>query len=273
MDLRALRYFVAVKEMGSISGAARRCFVAQPSISSSLLNLEETVGRKLFNRHTRGMAATDAAEELYPLAKQLLGQADAIQNLFSDEVHKTPFRLGVVKGLGVQQTSQLLQQFTQVNNHMELTLVEPDEECDARIINKRMLHPNEQHVAMWQEEFRLAMPNWHPLSLKDSVSLSDLHGLAFIQRIPCEAGQALQSKLNQLGYKLDIRARIQTIEYTLGLVKAGVGCALLPNYKEITARDSMIFRSLNGAPFARQIVLAWQNSSVLVDSVIKIIED
>lgn len=272
MDLRALRYFVAVKETGSISGAARRCFVAQPSISSSLKQLEDTVGRKLFNRHARGMNATEDGEQLYPLAKQLLGQANAIEELFKGETQKVPFRLGVARGLGVQRMSQLLQKFTSANGNMELTLVPPEEVCDARIINDSMLIPVESSVSMWREEFQLALPVWHPLSLKEQLKFEDLHGLAFIQRMSCEAGQALQAKLSEAGYHLDIRARIQTIEYALGLVKAGVGCALLPSYREISRMEDMQFRPIKDELFSRHIVLAWRASSSIVDSLVDIVK-
>lgn len=270
MDLRALRYFVAVKETGSISGAARRCYVAQPSISSSLKQLEDTVGKSLFSRHTRGMRATEAGEQLYPLAKQLLGQASAIEQLFKTEQQKVPFRLGVVRGLGVQRMSRILQKFTSENSGIELTLVQPEEDCDARIINETALQSDEQVQFMWQESFKIAIPAGHPLTLKNNLSLADLHGLAFIQRMPCEAGQALQSKLNVAGLKLDIRARIQTIEYAIGLVKAGVGCALLPDYKEISADTEMQFRPVRDEPFSRRIVLAWRQDSNIVSSLAEI---
>lgn len=272
MDLRALRYFVAVKETGSISGAARRCYVAQPSISSSLKQLEDTVGRTLFTRHTRGMEITDDGEQLYPLAKQLLGQANAIQDLFKDEIQKVPFRLGVTRGLGVQRMSQLLKKFTTANPNMELTLVPPEESCDARIINDSELLPKECSCSLWREDFVLALPEGHALLVKDLLEFKDLHGQAFIQRMSCEAGQALQSRLNEKGYHLDIRAKIQTIEYALGLVKAGVGCALLPNYKEIANMEDMQFRALSGELFSRHIVLAWTASSDIVESLVAIVE-
>lgn len=267
-----MRYFVAVKETGSISGAARRCYVAQPSISSSLKQLEETVGKSLFSRHTRGMKATEAAEQLYPLAKQLLGQANAIEELFKTGRQKLPFRLGVVRGLGVQRMSRILQKFTSENPDIELTLVPPEEDCDARIINETMLQNREQMQFMWQEAFQIAIPAGHPLTLKSRLNLTDLDGLAFIQRMPCEGGLALQNKLNAAGLKLDVRARIQTIEYAIGLVKAGVGCALLPNYKEIANEAEMQFRQITDEPFSRRIVLAWQQNSEIVSSLIEIVQ-
>ena len=82
MDLRALKYFIAVYEQKSFSGAAKSCFVAQPSISSAISQLRINIKCvQLFTRHARGVAATEHAEKLYPLAKGLHGQADAIKQL------------------------------------------------------------------------------------------------------------------------------------------------------------------------------------------------
>lgn len=68
MDLRALEYFIAIYETGSLSAASKKKFVAQPSISSSLKLLEHSLATSLFVRHARGVQATHAGEQLYPLA-------------------------------------------------------------------------------------------------------------------------------------------------------------------------------------------------------------
>ncbi len=82
MDLKSLHYFASVYEKRSISAAAKTCFVAQPSISAAIHLLEQSLKTSLFIRHARGVSPTDTGERLYPLAKQLLGQADAIKKIF-----------------------------------------------------------------------------------------------------------------------------------------------------------------------------------------------
>lgn len=271
MDLRALKYFVAVKETGSISGASKQCFVAQPSISSSLMQLEETVGRQLFVRHTRGVTATEAGEKLYPLAKQLLGQASALKELFVQETQKTPFKLGLVRGLGVRRMSELLKRFTSKHKDVELTLVPPEDECDARIINKPMMNPNETFISMWQEEFSVAIPHGHPLGLKNELLLKDLQDIPFIQRTPCESWEQLEQALLENKVSLDIRAKIQTVEYAVGLVNAGVGCALLPDYIEIDKHQEFVFRHIEDATISRHIGLAFEQPSAITQSLQKLV--
>ena len=266
MDLRALDYFIAIYEKGSLSAASKAKYIAQPSISASLKQLEQSLSSTLFIRHARGVKATAAGEQLYPLAKQLLGQAEAIGELFSDKNAKLPFRLGLTKGLGVERMSKLFKQFTTAIDALELTLVDPQEDCDARIISKDLLQPKETFVAMWQEEYQLAMPINHALSLQAHITLKDLADIAFIQRSPCEGWTLLNKALQEKHIKVDVRARIQTIEYAKGLVRAGLGCAFIPVLMDGPQQQDIIFRSLQGLKLIRDIGLAYRHSSTTVDT-------
>ena len=273
MDLRALDYFVAIYEAGSLSAASKAKFIAQPSISASLKQLEQSLNTELFIRHARGVTASTAGEQLYPLAKQLLGQAGAISQLFTENKSKQPFRLGLIKGLGVDRISRLLRQFTTSVDALELTLVAPEDSCEARIIGKEMLEKDERFVAMWKERYQLAIPRSHSLGLQDKVSINDLHQLAFIQRSPCEGWQHLSQKLQNQDIKPDIRARIRTIEYALGLIKAGLGCAFVPVSDEDVEDLDIIFRPLSDLAIEREIGLAYKHQSRIIEVLTHIVVD
>lgn len=81
MELRHLRYFVAVAEAGSITRAAHAVRVAQPSLSRQLRQLEEDVGEPLFDRSGRRARLTPAGEVFLPLARDLVGRADRASSL------------------------------------------------------------------------------------------------------------------------------------------------------------------------------------------------
>ncbi|MEW6982456.1 LysR family transcriptional regulator [Colwelliaceae bacterium 6471] len=266
MDLKNLHYFVSVYEKQSFSAAAKTCFIAQPSISAAIHQLEQSLDTSLFIRHARGVTPTDTGERLYPLAKQLLGQADAIKNVFTDQSIKKPFYLGVTRGLGVERMSALLKDFTSAQELMELTLVPHHEACDARIIIKEELRETESFVPLWQEEYLLALPYNHVLAINDSISMSDLDGLPFIKRSPCNAWDSLNDTLTLAGITLDIRAKIQTIDYALGLVHAGLGAALVPASPEILKKFEIVFLPIDGIRLVREVVFAYQQSSDIVET-------
>jgi DNA-binding transcriptional LysR family regulator len=265
MDLRSLKYFVSVYQARSFSAAAKACFVAQPSISSAIAQLEDSMQTSLFNRHARGVTPTIAGERLFPLAQQLLGQADAINKLFITDSLKQTFLLGVTKGLGVERMSALLKDFTASQENMELTLVPHSDTCDARIIMKEEINENEQFISIWKENYLLALPYNHMLSLKDSINLVDLDGLPFIQRTPCVAWSNLNDTLTLAGYRVDIRAKIQTIDYALGLVQAGLGCALVPAHSEILSNPEVVYRPIEGLRLMREIVFAFEQTTPVID--------
>lgn len=261
MDLKALTYFIAVYEKKSISSAAKACFIAQPSISSAIKHLEETLKNQLFSRHARGVEPTDAGKMLYPLAKQLLGQADAIKSVFDHKSHTVPFRLGLIGALGVDRMSLLLKDFSALIEGMELTLVGEDEECDARIVTERYVKEKESFEPMWQDHYVLAVPGNHKLRLKQVVTLDDFHHLPLIQRTPCEAWDTLTTVMAEHDIEPVIRAKIHTLEYALGMVRAGVGCALLPDVPQIMRAQDVVFLTIEGLEMQRLIGLAYTESS------------
>lgn len=271
MDLRSLKYFVSVYQQRSFSAAAKACFVAQPSMSSAIAQLEDGLQTNLFSRHARGVTPTITGERLYPLAQQLLGQADAITKLFIEDSLKQAFLLGVTKGLGVERMSALLKDFTASQELMELTLVSHNQPCDARIIMKEEIDESEQFISIWKENYLLALPYNHVLSLKESITLSDLDDLPFIQRTPCEAWNNLNDTLTLAGYSVDIRAKIQTIDYALGLVQAGLGCALVPAHSEVLNKPEVVHRPIEGLRLMREIVFAFQQSTSVIEELQQIV--
>lgn len=271
MDLRSLKYFVSVYQYGSLSSAAKACFVAQPSMSFAIAQLEDRLQTTLFNRHARGITPTANAERLYPLAKQLLGQADAITHLFSEDGLKQAFLLGVTKGLGVERMSKLLKDFTASQERMDLTLVPHTQRCDARIVMKEEIDEHEHFISIWKEDYLLALPYNHVLSLKNKITLSDLDGLPFIQRSPCPAWSLLNDTLSLAGQSVDIRAKIQTIDYALGLVQAGLGCALVPAHSEILSKTELAYRPIEGLRLSREIVFAYVQATPMINQLQEVV--
>ena len=260
MDTRQLAYFVAVYEQRSISAAARQLDIAQPSVSSALQQLEQQLGTSLFIRLPKGVQPTEDAERLYVQACQLLSQMQALQASFNKPAKRLLFRLGLVKALGVERMSQLLKEFNSQLPGLELHLVEPDEPCDARIINIRQLKAGELYQSLWTDSYVLALPAQHPLCTQTEILLSDFKKLPLIKRTPCEAWDQVALALSKANIKPQIRANIHTIEYAIGLVGAGIGCALLPDFEMQKFRPDLQYRAIEGPALKRELVLAFDKN-------------
>ena len=263
MNFKGLQYFISVFESGSFSAASKQCFIAQPSISTAINNLETELKVQLFRRHGKGVSPTENGVRLYPLAKQLINESQAIQSLFQKSEERQPFKLGLTRSLGVNRMSQLLKDFTQTCPSIELTLVEHTEESDARIISTSDLNSHEQFHPIWTDSYLLAIPASSSLSLKSKIHITDLHNQAFIHRQPCEGLSHLQQLLDLEGINLHVRARIQTVEYAIGLVAAGLGVTLIPEIDAHRERKDVSFIEIDDIELKRTIGLAFTEKNSL----------
>lgn len=266
MDLKSLRYFVSVYESGSITAASKLCFIAQPSISSAIHQLEQSLGSRLFNRVPKGTLPTETGKKLYPLAKKLLSDSKAIENLFHSHKDKVPFRIGLIRSLGAERVSALLKELANAIEEIEITLLQAEEPCDARIITTAYLKSNERFQPIWRDNYFLALPVGHPLSLKPELCVSDLHNIPFIYRTPCEAVTALEQVMTRQGLTLQVRARIQSVEYALGLVGADIGAALIPDIPQLITHKDVVFKEIIDMDLSRTVGLAYNKEQYISQS-------
>jgi DNA-binding transcriptional LysR family regulator len=126
MELRHLRYFVAIAEERSFTRAAERLWIAQPGLSTQIRRLEAELGVQLFNRHTRGVDLTDAGEVFLERARVALAAADAAAATGSDLEAGVvgSVRLGLATGARWHRTSDVLERFTRERGGVELTVIE-----------------------------------------------------------------------------------------------------------------------------------------------------
>jgi DNA-binding transcriptional LysR family regulator len=126
MELRHLRYFVAIAEEGSFTRAAERLWVAQPGLSTQIRRLEAELGVQLFERHTRGVELTEAGELFLERARVALAAAEAAgatgRDLEAGVIGS--LRLGIATGASWRPTSNLLQTFSRERPRVELTVLE-----------------------------------------------------------------------------------------------------------------------------------------------------
>jgi DNA-binding transcriptional LysR family regulator len=126
VELRHLRYFVAIAEEGSFTRAAERLWVAQPGLSTQIRRLEAELGVQLFERHPRGIELTEAGRLFLERARTTLAAADAAvatgRDLETGAVGT--LRLGIASGPGWRPTSSLLQKFNHERPGVEVTVVE-----------------------------------------------------------------------------------------------------------------------------------------------------
>jgi DNA-binding transcriptional LysR family regulator len=254
MDIRELRYFVAVYQERNLTAAARRCFISQPSVSAAITGLEAELGTALFIRHKKGVAPTAAAEAFHAVARRIIDEADAARNLFRTPAERSILTLGLMRTLDIARIVALLKPVT-ADRDLQLRLVGANDSADARIISKGLLAPGEQFVPLWTDRYVAALPLSHPLTLKDRLRASDLADVAMIDRCHCEQSEFFR----RAGGRQTPVAIAESEDWAMALVAAGIGIAIVPE-GVARANPEVAIREIADSDVSRQVGVAYSES-------------
>lgn len=225
MDIRQLNAFIAVFEERNITSAAQRLFTSQPTLSVTIRQLEEALGTTLFERLPRGVEVTDDARTLYPQARRLLAEAQALSNQFRQRNDRLTLEIGVESEIAASHLEAFLAMAYRVVPNLLLTL---QDGCsgDARLSVEEDCCEDELFLPLWEEPSVLALAASHPLADRPQLDEADL---ANVQWITCPAHlshQRLMELYNRSSGSVVATAGSMTL--ALRLVAAGAGLAMLP---------------------------------------------
>ena len=244
MNLRDLKYIVAVAENHHFGKAAQRCFVSQPTLSGQIRKLEEELGVIIFERSNRSVTVTPTGEEILRHARLMIEQADAIAQVARahQDPRAGPLRVGAIPTLSPYLMPLILLPLKQRYPQMRLVLSEETtetllqrlqhHEIDAALLATAEDEREFEIVPLFDEPFWIACPRDHPFYLKDTITREDLEDmdLLLLSEGHCLAQQVMD--LCHLGERhrdsemADLRA--SSLETLLQLVGAGFGSTLVP---------------------------------------------
>lgn len=188
MELRQLRYFVAIAQERSFTRAAERLWVAQPGLSTQIRRVEAELGVKLFERHTRGVDLTQAGELFLERARVALAAADAAGATGSDLEAGVvgSIRLGIASGVRWHPAADLLQRFGQERPGVELGVLEAyggtlwrdlrDGRLDALMAPTGHASPDLSALELGSEPWVALIGSGHPLAGIGPVAVDALDG-------------------------------------------------------------------------------------------------
>jgi DNA-binding transcriptional LysR family regulator len=228
MELRHLRYFVAIAEERSFTRAAERLWVAQPGLSTQMRRLEAELGIKLFERHTRGADLTRAGELFLDRARAVLTAADVAGATGRDlEAGLTgSLRLGIASEARWGGAADLLQRFSHERPGVELSVLEAyggtlwrdlrDGRLDALVAPTGHASPDLRSLELGSEPWVVLIGTGHPLAGIGPVAVEDL------------AGEAIAVTGHRHGASLDrsVANLFEELQVAPKLVRAAPGPAL-----------------------------------------------
>jgi LysR family hca operon transcriptional activator len=260
MDLRHLRYFVAVAEAGSVTLAAeKRLHTAQPSLSRQLRDLEAEVGTPLFTRGARGVELTPAGRAFLDHARAALHEASQAVTAARRAARpaKPEFSVGFLTGLEVDWLPQVTQVLRaelpkidfKVSSRYSPDLAEAVQngELDAALLRVEP-QPDVSYEIIAREPLVVVLPSDHPLAAETSVDPRDLEGETFIgfTDIPHILRDIVESYLRDQGATITPSHRIDNFAVGVSLVASTRGVAILPTYVEPLLPWSVVSRPLKG---------------------------
>ena len=286
MNLRDLRYFIAVAETLHFGRAAARCFVSQPTLSGQLKKLEGELGVSLFERTNKSVAITPIGEQLLQQARASVAEADAMVELARS--HRDPLagplRVGAIPTLSPYLMPLILAPLRRDYPQMRLVLSEQTtdvllqrlakREIDLALLATPVDDPSLQRRDLFDEPFWLAHPRDSELYDHDEISQQDLDGLQLLLLADghCLAQQVMEACHMETraaaGEMADLGAA--SLETLLQLVGAGFGSTLIP---ALAVRGGwmtdtgVIARRLSLPKTWRRISVVWRRSFPRVQAI------
>ena len=277
MDLRRLRYFVAVAEERSVARAAERLRMAQPPLSVQIRKLEAEIGAPLFRRGTRGMELTEAGQALLSRASEALALAtegaEAARTVASGR--RGRLSVGYMFVLAHAVLPKLIPELRRSLPGAELEFVELSGSTrEARLLDRSVTaalcmppihHPEIQSTPVGTQPLMLVAPARSPLARLAAVPVSKLRGRPLIALPkPGEepANSAITSLLRRHQVSMPIAGRVETAHSAISLVLAGEGFAILPACAELGSPRGVVFRPFLDAADTIEIAVCWRRDSV-----------
>src|SRR5512142_3314481 len=274
MNLRDLRYLVALAEHRHFGRAAEASFVSQPTLSTQIKKLEDELGVALVERTPRKVLLTEVGREIAQRARDVLNEVEQIRALARRTIdpESGTVRLGIFPTLGPYLLPHIVPRIRGRFPRLELLLVEEKTEVALRQLREGRLHAE----ILFEEPFLLAVPEQHAFARRKALKLEDLadQSLLLLEDGHCLRDQALEvCHLSGAGEKSGFRAT--SLETLRQMVAANVGITLLPALAvqpPVAQSENVHLLAFRGDAPSRRIAMIWRKSSAMAGFLKKLAE-
>ena len=281
MELRHLRYFIAVAEEGSLLTAAqRRLNTSQPSLSRQIRDLESEIGVKLLERQARGVALTAAGRVFLDHARLALLQVEAATDgaRRAEQPERPVFTMGFLAGQEVVWLPHALRIIREEAPEVEITLCSHSSpELAVALMRGKLdvafLRPETQTVGLSfkflaKEPLIAVLPTDHRLTSRKKIRPQDLAREIYVSsaRISPVLKSVIQDYASKVGITLKAEYEGDNLPSAMSLVVSTGGVTLIPLYAQNMLTPNVVARALDGVPPTIDLTLGYNetNSSPLL---------
>ena len=276
MELRHLRYFVAVADAGSLTVAAQKMLhTSQPSLSRQIRDLEDEVGTPLLTRRARGIELTPAGRAFLDHARSVLSQIEAATEAARRVAHpnKPCFTMGFLTGhelTWMPETLRILRDALPDIDVMISSQYSPlladglsKGKIDAAFLRREQGAPDLAFRLLVKEPLVVVLPGDHRLAALKAIDPQDLAGATFVtvsHTAPVLRG-IIDNYLKRSGIKITPAHEADHVTMGMSLIASTGGVGLLPAYAQNFFPSSVTSRPLKGDAPTVELVLGYKKSN------------
>jgi LysR family hca operon transcriptional activator len=276
MELRHLRYFVAIAEAGSLTLAASRTLhTSQPSLSRQIRDLENEVGAQLLTRRARGIELTPAGRTFLDHARLVLSQADAASEAARRVAHpgKPCFMIGFLTGHELKWMPEALRILrdelpnidVMVSSQYSPLLADglSKGKIDAAFLRREIGLPELAYRVLVKEPLMVVLPSNHRLAALKSIDAKDLAGEIFVtvSKTAPVLRAVIDKYLKGSGGNIKPQHEADHLAMGMSLIVSTGGVGLLPAYAQNFLPSSVTSRPLKGGAPTVDLVLGYKKSN------------
>ena len=273
MELRHLRYAVAVADAMSFTRAAASLNIAQPPLTQQIRALEKELGLELFSRTTRKVDITPAGRVFIQHARRVLSAVDDMK-VASRRVHRGEvgrIAIGFLSSIAFDHFPRVIRAFRTRYPEVEVELRElkhlallqslRSEALDVVFIRNFFDDDAIHSRRLLQEKFVAVLPRDHKLTRRSSVSPAQLRDEPFVSVVSRAAPSVYSHTLaicRRAGFHPRVVQEANDIQSCVGLVSAGIGVSIVPDTIRALSVPGVSYSPLRGVTDTMEIVVAWR---------------
>jgi len=279
MELRHVRYFLAVAEEGNFTRAARRLGIGQPPLSQQIRDLEDEIGARLFHRIPQGAELTEAGEAFRAGVRTLPAQAEAAIHAaqraargetgalrvgFTGSAAFNPIVPAVIRGY--RRRFPEIDLTLREGNSLDLVAALRDDMLDAAFLRPGSVELEGLHIhALDDEPLVAALPAAHPAATGDALPLAALAGEPFVLT-PRDLGPTLFdaaiAACRDAGFEPILGQSAPQIASVLAFVAAELGVSLVPNSMRMALVQGVTYRDLTDIRRSARMAIAYRRGDL-----------
>ncbi|HZR40517.1 MAG TPA: LysR family transcriptional regulator [Ktedonobacteraceae bacterium] len=290
MELRHLRYFVAVAEELHFGRAATRLLIVQPSLSQQIRQLEDELGFPLLRRTKRSVELTDAGKVFLSKAREVLAQVQdakrAAQRAYRGEVGRLV--VGYISSSAFDLLPMMLRAYRERFPQVEVALREMTTQEQIRALEEDHIQigllrlpistPMVSVEVVRREPIVCVLPEEHPLAQHERIAISQLAHEPFVLQSR-QIGGGYYVQLMKLclsfGFTPHVIQEVTETYAIVSLVAAGIGISLVPLSTRNIRSQGVVYRELEGTDAQTEIAVAWQRNthSAIVKNFLTVVKE